>query len=121
MACKEKFKEAYETGDPDKITCYTTKIKFGSDRTIKNAKDYKPVPKPKQQIGHTSIQTLAQPQAQTLQVLSTPLNKYEKEWQKLMENGFKDNEMTGYAYGVHQNLSYGGIDPRVDPEKYCYN
>ena len=115
-AAKKEYKEAYETGDPDKITDAQAKLNLAQIEQSK-IKDYKPVPKPKQQTGQPQYRP-AQPQAQP-QVQQAPLNKYEKEWLETNGEWFqKDNEMTGYAYGVHQNLVMGGIDPRVDPEKY---
>ena len=117
-AAKKEYKEAYETGDPDKITEAQQKLNLAQIEQSK-IKDYKPVPKPKEQVGQPQYRP-AQPQQQPQQqVQQAPLNKYEKNWLDTNKDWFqKDNEMTGYAYGVHQNLVMGGIDPRIEPEKY---
>ena len=97
---KAAFKVAYEAGDPDALldAQETLNSLQGEKQRYDN---YKPQPQ--------RAAPAPQPQPQVAQ----PRKPDERamNWAKENEWFEKDPEMTGYAYGLHQKLVEGGIDP----------
>jgi len=99
---KKDYKEAYESGDTDKLMeaqDALTKLQVEKSKV----EDYKPEP----------VQTEPPaPQKQEKPVISNR----GIEWQKNNEWFDKDMRMTGYALGIHEELKQKGIVP--DSEQY---
>ena len=110
-AAKKEYKEAYEAGDPDKITDAQIKLNQAQNEAFK-VQDYKP----KQRAQEPEPNQVYTP---------APAQKHEptkedKAW--MAENDWFQKEgeeaMTGFALGVHQSLIKKGINPKIDPESY---
>tara|TARA_B100000282_G_scaffold259449_1_gene207280 strand:+ start:1891 stop:2841 length:951 start_codon:yes stop_codon:yes gene_type:complete len=110
-AAKKEYKEAYEAGDPDKITEAQIKLNQAQNEAFR-VQDYKPKPRA-QEPEPKQVYTPA------------PVQKHEptkedKAW--MAENDWFQKEgeeaMTGFALGVHQSLIKKGINPKIDPESY---
>ena len=110
-AAKKEYKEAYEAGDPDKITEAQIKLNQAQNEAFK-VQDYKP----KQRAQEPESKQVYTP---------APAQKHEptkedKAW--MAENDWFQKEgeeaMTGFALGVHQSLIKKGINPKIDPESY---
>ena len=110
-AAKKEYKEAYEAGDPDKITDAQIKLNQAQNEAFK-VQDYKP----KQRAQEPESKQVYTP---------APAQKHEptkedKAW--MAENDWFQKEgeeaMTGFALGVHQSLIKKGINPKIDPESY---
>ena len=103
---KKKYKEAYQSGDPDALVeaqeaLTTAKINYDK---LKNFK-------PPLQEQENVVQTTQQPIAQE-QVVDPKAQK----WFEKNSNWYgKDREMTGYALALHEKLVMeDGLDPRSD-------
>lgn len=100
---KVQFKEAYDSGDSEKVMEAQealTNAKF----KVEKVKNFKPAPL---QDEETSVQT------QT----TAPQSSYDakaESWRQ--ENTWfgSDDEMTSFALGLHQKLVKSGVDPRSD-------
>ena len=110
-AAKKEYKEAYEAGDPDKITEAQIKLNQAQNEAFR-VQDYKP----KQRAQEPESKQVYTP---------APAQKHEptkedKAW--MAENDWFQKEgeeaMTGFALGVHQSLIKKGINPKIDPESY---
>jgi len=107
------FKEAYEEGDADKITEAQRKLTEASvDK--KNWEQYKPPP----EAEVTQEEPLPNGQEQPQVVV----DQRAKAWltdNKWFGNGpDKNAEMTGFAYGVHEDLVRSGVDPNTRADEY---
>lgn len=111
---KNSYRDAYETGDPDKILEAQQKLNKAQIEQSK-IQDYKPVQKTQQQKDNLNVRP-ASPQQAVPPI--QPIPPEGKAWAKKNTWFQNDNEMTGYAFGVHQNLIMGGVNPNVEPEKY---
>ena len=109
---RQEYKEAYESGDPDKIV--DAQEKLGQVQNEKFRVDsYKPQVRA-DEPATPPTQASAQPK------VKEPTGK-DKEWLDKNSDWFnKDGyeEMTGYAHGVHAKLVKAGINPLLDPEEY---
>jgi len=106
---KAAYKEAYETGDPDKLIEAQEKLTQLQNEKFK-VESYKPVKRQQE----TPV-----PQAQPEQPAQQ--QKYEiddrtKQWASENEWFGQDEEMTGFAFGVHERLKKNGIDP-ANPQR----
>jgi hypothetical protein len=110
---KQKYKEAYEAGDPDKLVEAQEELS-----SIQNEKfrvdNYKPPVRAVEPEVVPPTQAPAQPK------VKEPTGK-DKEWLEsnndwFQKDGFED--MTGYAMGLHQKLVKAGINPMLDTEEY---
>lgn len=110
---KQKYKEAYEAGDPDKLVEAQEELS-----SIQNEKfrvdNYKPPVRAVEPEVAPPTQAPVQPK------VKEPTGK-DKEWLDsnndwFQKDGFED--MTGYAMGVHQKLVKAGINPMLDTEEY---
>ena len=110
-AAKKEYKEAYEAGDPDKITEAQIKLNQAQNEAFK-VQDYKPKPRT-QEPESKQVYTPAPAQKHEP-------TKEDKAW--MAENDWFQKEgeeaMTGFALGVHQSLIKKGINPKIDPESY---
>jgi len=107
-----EFKEAYEAGDTDKLLEAQEKLStLHAERVGTAMRQPRPAPSTPQQV--------AQPQPQP-QGGRTPPDARGTQWMR--DNTWyqsKGNEdMTGYAVGLHQKLIEAGYDPRVDEAYY---
>ena len=109
---RQEYKEAYESGDPDKIVDAQEKLgqvqneKFRVDNYKPQVRADEPATPPQQASAQTKVKE--------------PTGK-DKEWLDKNSDLFnKDGyeEMTGYAHGVHAKLVKAGINPLLDPEEY---
>jgi hypothetical protein len=103
---KVAYKEAYETGDPDKLIDAQEKLTALQNEKFK-VESYKPV---KRQ------QETPAPQAQPPQQQKYEVDERTKQWASENEWFGSDEEMTGFAFGVHEKLKKNGIDP-ANPQR----
>ena len=101
-AAKTKFKQAYEAGDADAMLDAQTKLTELQNEMFRLA-NYKPEP-----VQAPTPAPQVQP-APSRQVPTPP--KRALEWAEKNPWFQKDEEMTGYAFGVHERLVKSGVDP----------
>ena len=106
---KAAYKEAYETGDPDKLIDAQEKLNSLQNEKFR-VESYKPKP---QQIQEEPVQLQRKPK------VPEPDAKT-KAWASENEWFGNDSEMTGYAFGVHESLVRQGINPQSQADEY-YN
>ena len=99
---KNDYKEAYESGDPDKLVEAQEKLSELQNEKFR-VEEYKPQPQEKQKPAPTPAQ-------------APKLSNRGVEWQKKNEWFDKDMRMTGFALGLHEELKQKGIVP--DSEQY---
>tara|TARA_R100001129_G_scaffold26857_3_gene18041 strand:- start:686 stop:1639 length:954 start_codon:yes stop_codon:yes gene_type:complete len=119
-AAKQAYRKAYEEGDPDKVTDAQVRV---SQATNDKAKwdDYTPQYKP--QHGEYDPSKRSYREEKPLQTgpdqvysnneVPKPDAKAEAWFKKNTWFG-SDEEMTALAYGLHEKLVKGGVDPRSD-------
>ena len=102
---KRKYKEAYESGDSDRLVAAQeelTSAKIKLDRV----NNFKPAPLQEEK---KEVQ-IAQPKADT-----PPVDAKAESWARENSSWFgKDKEMTSFAFGYHAKLVDSGIDPSSD-------
>ena len=103
---KAAYKEAYETGDPDKLIEAQEKLTALQNEKFK-VESYKPVKRQQE----TPV-----PQAQPAQQPKYEVDDRTKQWAAQNEWFGQDEEMTGFAFGVHERLKKNGIDP-ANPQR----
>lgn len=104
---KREYKEAFETGDPDKIVDAQSKLtKLETERI--RVESYTPKKRVEEE---TPV-----PQAQPAQQQKYQIDDRTKRWASENEWFGSDEEMTGFAFGVHERLKKKGIDP-ASPER----
>jgi hypothetical protein len=106
---KAAYKEAYETGDPDKLIDAQEKLNSLQNEKFR-VESYKPKP---QQVQEEPVQLQRKPK------VPEPDAKT-KAWASENEWFGNDSEMTGYAFGVHESLVRQGINPQSQADEY-YN
>ena len=106
---KAAYKEAYETGDPDKLIDAQEKLNSLQNEKFR-VESYKPKP---QQVQEEPVQLQRKPK------VPEPDAKT-KAWASQNEWFGNDSEMTGYAFGVHESLVRQGINPQSQADEY-YN
>jgi hypothetical protein len=100
---KKDYKEAYESGDPDKLVeAQEVLSKLHNEKF--RVDEYKPQPQ------------LETPQQKPVQPPPPRLSQRGIDWQKENDWFDKDMRMTGYALGLHEELKRKGIVP--DSEEY---
>lgn len=104
---KAEYKEAYETGDPEKLIEAQEKL-TGLQNEKYRVNNYKP-----------QKQVEVEPPKQVQPSVPEP-DAHAKAWSEKNEWFGKDTMMTAFAYGVHEELVKGGMDPRANPDDY-YN
>ena len=106
---KAAYKEAYETGDPDKLIDAQEKLNSLQNEKFR-VESYRPRP---QQVQQEPVQLQRKPR------VPEPDAKT-KAWASENEWFGNDSEMTGYAFGVHESLVRQGINPQSQADEY-YN
>lgn len=100
---KVTYKEAYEEGDPDKITDVHQKLTSATMK-LERLANFKP---PALQSPKSEVQ-IPQP-------AQTPAPDYKAEsWKQANEWFGADEEMTAFALGLHNKLVREGLDPQSD-------
>lgn len=104
---KADYKDAYETGDPDKLIEAQEKLTALQNEKFR-VESYKPKPEPKAEapIKLEPKPKVPEPDART------------KEWAKQNEWFGNDSAMTGYAFGVHETLVKEGLNPQSQADEY---
>ena len=100
---KVKYKEAYESGDADKVLEAQEELTTARFK-VEKVNNFKPAPL---QDEETSVQT------QT----TAPQASYDEKAESWRQDNAwfgTDEEMTAFALGLHQKLVKSGIDPRSD-------
>jgi len=106
-AAKRTYKQAYESGDADALLeAQATLSKAQND--LYRLENFRPRP---QQQPQQQPQQYAQPQQPQQRPQAPQLDDRQKTW--LQNNPWfgKNEEMTGYAYGLHERLVKSGVDP----------
>jgi hypothetical protein len=104
---KAAYKEAYETGDPDKLIDAQEKLSALQNEKFR-VESYKPKPQQKQEepVQLQQRPKVNQPDAKT------------QAWASSNPWFGEDSEMTGYAFGVHESLVKQGINPQSQADEY---
>ena len=104
---KSAYKEAYETGDPDKLIDAQEKLSSLQNEKFR-VESYKPKPQVKQEmpVELEKKPKVPEPDAKT------------KAWASENEWFGNDSGMTGYAFGVHETLVKQGINPQTQADEY---
>jgi len=106
LVAKKDYREAYDSGDTDKIIDAQTKMNEAQYQ-LSSAKNLQPqynIPLQEEQNSVQSSIRTAQPKA-------TEPDSRATEWQANNDWFGKDEEMTSLALGVHERLVRSGIDP----------
>jgi len=106
---KSAYKEAYETGDPDKLIEAQEKLNNLQNEKFR-VESYKPKP---QQAQEQPVQLQQKPKVPEQDAKT-------KAWAAQNEWFGNDSEMTGYAFGVHESLVKQGVNPQSQADEY-YN
>ena len=107
---KREYKEAYETGDPDKLVEANEKLSRLNNEKFR-VESYKPKPEP-------------EPTPIPLETMESKSKVPEpdprtKEWAEKNDWFQNDTMMTAYAYGVHEHIvTKEGADPIQRPDEY---
>jgi len=108
VAVKERLKQAYESGDAEKITEAQEALTDAKMR-IKEVERFKPALQ-KQESG---VEKTPQASAPTQQAPAATDAKAE-DWRQKNTWFGADEEMTALALGLHEKLVRSGVDPRSD-------
>jgi|DEB0MinimDraft_10_1074344.scaffolds.fasta_scaffold28661_2 hypothetical protein len=113
---KREYKEAYESGDPDKLLDAQEKLNRAQAQQMQ-IEQYRPTYS--QSVAETpAYQSQPQRVQQQEQVrVQKPDNKA-LAWAEENKWFNNDDEMTGYALGVHQSLVKEGINGNNNPDEY---
>ena len=113
-AAKKEYKEAYESGDPDKILEAQQKLNRAQNEQFKVESYKAPVRSSDPEL--TKQTEIAQPRQQKQEP-----TKADKSWLAENDEWFNKpgyEEMTGFAYGIHEKLVKANINPTLEPEEY---
>jgi len=100
---KSSYKEAYESGDSDAMIAANERLTLLTNEKLRYD-SYKPKP-----VQSKPMPEYTQPLQQEAVVDDKALD-----WAGRNEWFQKDKAMTGYAYGIHEELVEDGVDPRSD-------
>lgn len=100
---KAKYKEAYESGDADKVLEAQEELAVARSK-VEKVNNFKPAPLQEDETS-VQIQSTAQPAS---------VDTKAESWRQ--ENTWfgTDDEMTSFALGLHQKLVKSGVDPQSD-------
>ena len=101
---KRKYKEAYESGDADRLVAAQEELTAAKMQQEK-IKTFKPVAQPQE--------TVVQP-AQTASADATSIDPKARAWQNANPWFGENEEMTAVALAVHKKLVGSGVDPSSD-------
>ncbi len=113
-AAKKEYKEAYESGDSDKILEAQQKLNRAQNEQFKVESYKSPV---RTAEPETAIQKQATPAKQKKQEPT----KEDKNWLSNNDEWFNKpgyEDMTGFAYGIHEKLIKANIHPALEPDEY---
>jgi len=103
---RREYREAYESGDPDKLTAATERMTAATLKKAEASNFRAPV-----------LQT-EEPEVQPRQEVAreTALDRKTLDWQARNQwfGASGNEEVTSYALGLHQKLVNSGVDPRSD-------
>ena len=99
---KQSYKDAYESGDSDAMVAANERLTLLTNEKLRY-ESYKPKPVQQQKMPEYT-------QAPQESVVDDKAI----DWASRNEWFQKDKAMTGYAYGIHEELVEDGIDPRSD-------
>jgi hypothetical protein len=99
---KQSYKDAYESGDSDAMIAANERLTLLTNEKLRY-ESYKPKPVQQQKMPEYT-------QAPQESVVDDKAI----DWASRNEWFQKDKAMTGYAYGIHEELVEDGIDPRSD-------
>ena len=105
---KDKYKEAYESGDSEAITEAQANLTTAAMR----AERVNNIKAPSLQEEKTVVQRREEAR---IEPVSAPATDYKaQDWQQKNQWFGKDEEMTSFALGLHTKLINSGIDPKSD-------
>lgn len=105
---KQAYKDAYESGDAEAITSASEQMAVLANEKVRYA-NYKPkVPKQQKPAEFNTKQY------ESAQTQPTQIDQKAVEWSEKNPWFLKDKAMTGYAYGVHEELIDRGVSPNTD-------
>lgn len=106
---KSKYKEAYESGDPDAMAEAQTALTTATLRfeRVQNLKPQALHPKQNEVQPEQTVVQQAAPEP-------APVDTRAQDWQSKNRWFGKDEEMTSFALGLHTKLVNSGVDPRSD-------
>jgi hypothetical protein len=110
QAAKQKYKEAYESGNTDEIIA-AQEAMYGAQLRLDKVNNLKPRTETSLQTPTNNVQQQQKPPAEQPQI---PRDDKAEAWRA--ENTWfgSDDEMTAYALGYHSKLVKEGVDPRSD-------
>jgi hypothetical protein len=101
---EREFQEAYESGDPKRVSEATRKLTLVTAKQ-ERVNNFKPaVAEPQAPVVQTESQAPAAP----------PVDRKAVEWQRQNTWFGADEEMTGFAIALHNKLVNSGVDPQSD-------
>ena len=103
VAVSSAYKDAYESGDSDGMVAANERLTMLTNEKIRYD-SYKPKPAQQQPM----------PQYTQAPVQEASVDDKAIDWASRNEWFQKDKAMTGYAYGIHEELVEQGVDPRSD-------
>ena len=112
-SAKKQYKDAFEAGDVEAMASAQEKM-MEAALERKKYEDWRP-----QQLQSVENYETIQPTQQTVQQKPQPDSRAAA-WAEDNKWFGEDDEMTAFAYGVHDKLVKAGIDPRIEPDLY-YN
>lgn len=101
-AAKEEYRKAYEAGDTDKVLEAQEKLSAAQFDKQRFA-NYRP----------QKIQPEPAPQMVEPEPTAPELTPLQKEWSDANKWFGEHRGMTGYAYGIHEDLVRSGVDPNT--------
>lgn len=99
---KQSYKDAYENGDSDAMIAANERLTLLTNEKLRY-ESYKPKPVQQQKMPEYT----QAPQESVVDDKAV-------DWASRNEWFQKDKAMTGYAYGIHEELVESGVDPRSD-------
>ena len=112
-SAKKQYKDAFEAGDVEAMASAQEKM-MEAALERKKYEDWRP-----QQLQSVENYETIQPTQQNVQQKPQP-DPRAATWAEDNKWFGEDDEMTAFAYGVHDKLVKAGIDPRIEPDLY-YN
>ena len=112
-SAKKEYKEAYESGDPDKILAAQEKLNRAQNEQFKVESYKPPVRETEKDVSPTSVK-------------QSPVKRQEptakdKDWLGQNDDWFQKDgyeDMTGFVFGIHEKLIKAGVNPKLDPDDY---
>ena len=112
---KREYKEAYESGDSDKILAAQEKLNKAHNEQFRVESYKPPVREAEKEVSFPSEKS--KPPAQKRPEPTAA----DKAWLEKNDEWFNKpgyEEMTGFAYGIHEKLVKAHINPTLEPDEY---